>query len=195
MVVLCEGKDCVHLTNVFDDLRYILGLEKSLLETHNKLSSGNNQFEDKPVFPTDINLYHLAFVYCDIFETQFVGITKAPLLRSFPLSDATQIGPEKVESSIAGRFGYPAVYRHSFDKTQSKLVNKNYIHDILIEIRSDTGKLIPFTGVGRIPTQHFSFKKLVHSFIASNNLEWRSGSENEKNKETSNDKMHSLSPE
>ena len=149
VVVLCEGKDCVHLTNVSDDLRCILGLEKSPLETHNKPSSGNNQFEDKPVFPTDINLYHLAFVYCDIIEPQFVGNTKAPFLRSFPLSDATQIGPEKVESSIAGRFGYPAVYRHSFDKTQSKLVNKNYIHDNLIEIRSDTGKLIPFTGVGR----------------------------------------------
>ena len=39
--VLCEGKDCVHLTNVSDDLIYILGLEKSPLETHNKLSSGN----------------------------------------------------------------------------------------------------------------------------------------------------------
>ena len=126
----------------------MLGLGKTPLETHNKLSSGTNQCEDKPVFPTDINLYHLAFVFCDIIEPQFVGNTMAPILRSFLLSDSTQIGPEIVESSIAGRFGYPAVYRHSFDKTQAKLVNKSYIHDILIEIRSDTGKLIPFTGVG-----------------------------------------------
>ena len=96
-----------------------------------------------------ISIYHLAFVCRDIIEPQFVGNTKATLLRSFPLSDATQIGPEKVESSIAGRFGYPAVYRHSFDKTQAKLVNKTYIQDILIEIRSDTGKLIPFTGAVR----------------------------------------------
>ena len=54
-----------------------------------------------------------------------------------------------MESSHAGLFEYPAVYRHSFDKTQAKIVNKNYIHDILIEIRSDTGKLIPLTGVVR----------------------------------------------
>ena len=125
VVVLWEGKDCVHLTNVSDDLKYILGLEKSPMVTHNKTSSGTNQFEDKPVFPTDVNFYYLAFVYCDIIKPQFVGNTKAPLLRSFPSSDATQIGPEKVESSIAGGFGYPAVYRHSFDKTQAKLVNKN----------------------------------------------------------------------
>ena len=82
-VVLCEGKDCVHLKNVSYDLRYILGLKKSLLETQNNISRAN-QFEDKPVFPTDINLYHLAFVYCDIIEPQVVGNTKAPLLRSFP---------------------------------------------------------------------------------------------------------------
>ena len=67
VVVLCDGKDCVHLTNVSDALRYILGLKKSPLETHNKLS-GTKQIEDKRVFPTDINLYDLAFVYCDIFE-------------------------------------------------------------------------------------------------------------------------------
>ena len=106
-----------------------------------------------------MNLYHIAFVDCDIIEPQFVGNTKAPLLRSFLLSDATQIGPEKVESSITGRFGYSAVYRHSFDKTQAKIVNKNYIHGILIEIRSDTGKLIPFTGVGRTYAKLF-FQKI-----------------------------------
>ena len=66
-VVLCEWKDCVHLTNLSDDLRYILGLQKSPLETHNKISR-TKQIEDKRVFPTDINLYDLAFVYCDKFE-------------------------------------------------------------------------------------------------------------------------------
>ena len=46
-------------------------------------------------------------------------------------------------------FGYPTLYRRSFDKVQAKKLNKNYVHDIPIELRSETGELIPFTDVGR----------------------------------------------
>ena len=99
-----------------------------------------------------------------------------------------------MESSFVGRFGNPAGYCRFLNKTQAKIVNKNYIHDILIEVRSDTWKLMLFTGVGRTPTQLFFPKRLVLSVTGFKHLEWSSASENERNKNTLSDKMEFLSP-
>ena len=46
---------------------------------------------DEPAFPVDIGRYQQVFVFCDFIKPQYLGSTKAPLVRSFQLFDSRQM--------------------------------------------------------------------------------------------------------
>ena len=72
------------IKNGSNDLFFILGLSRSQDKTLMGLTL------DQPAFPVDKERYHQVFVYCDFIEPQYVGKTKAPLLRCFQLFDLRQ---------------------------------------------------------------------------------------------------------
>ncbi len=93
------------------------------------------------------------FVYCDLIEYNIVGDVKAPLLRGIPL--LTRIRNNLCQVVQINN------YRH-FDTLQYKNVIQNSFQVINIELRSETGKLIPFFDVGRTVLT-IQFRK-VHSY-------------------------------
>ena len=133
----------VRMRNLSEDLKFILG-------THWEKSAYSPTLGvDHPHYPIDINRFHEVFVYCDCIEPQFVGNAKAPLLRSFPLFDTQQLPPMEVERQKGGVLGYGVTNHRVFPREQLRKLSKNRISEIQIELRSETGRLIPFTGNGR----------------------------------------------
>ena len=132
-----------NLSNVSNDLFFILGLKNSEL-FHGEVSQ-------KPHFPVDTCRYHQVYLYTDFIEPQFVGNSRAPLLRSFQLFDSRQIAMiNALEEKSDNKNSVPIGTLHQvFDRSQKRLVTKRVLNDILIEIRSDFGDLVSFTGVGR----------------------------------------------
>ena len=93
----------------------------------------------KSVFPTDILRFHSIMVYTDIIEYSVIGDTKAPILRGFPFEQRLS----------HDRISVTKVLNNSrFDNLQYRRLLKNSIHSIRIELRSQTGELIPFLSVG-----------------------------------------------
>ena len=130
----------VHFISVSKDLQYILGLERKKLI--------GRLLTYVPTYAADINRFHHLFIYCDFIDPQFVGENKAPLLRSCPVFDVSQKIPG--EAVKPGRFfGYGSSIIRSFHQAQFKKVAKQSIGDVLIEIRSESGELLPFVGDGR----------------------------------------------
>ena len=78
VVVLCEGKDCVHLTNVSDDLRYIFGLEKSPLKTHNKLFSGTTSLKISQFFQRISICINLRLFIVTLLSHSLLAIPRHP---------------------------------------------------------------------------------------------------------------------
>lgn len=78
------------------------------------------------------------FVYSDIVEHQFVGDTKAPLLRTSPLCDKSR-----------------DVKALTFQRPFYLTVKKNYINSIRIELRNDAGELVHFQTGKSILVLHF----------------------------------------
>ena len=107
-------------------------------------------FHDMPsYFPVDIHHWHQVYVYGDFIEQQFVGNSRAPLLNTFPLFNPQQMPPRDLEEKPGGSFGYGVCSFRSFSTPVFKKVSKKTLTDLLIELRTDTGDLIPFVGVGR----------------------------------------------
>ena len=92
-------------------------------------------------YPVDITYdTNHVFVYIDIIEYQHVADTKAPLLRVFD---------RKV------RFQYGAIQQSEpqttieFRDLQFKKLMLSNIQSIKVELRTESGKLVPFFGSGR----------------------------------------------
>ena len=136
---------------ISEDLKYILGLR---LRPHPLL--GNVYVAE---YPVDINPYQQVFLYCDCIEPQIVGSVRTTLLRSFPFLDSRQLPSKESGESVGGVVGHANSIIQSFSQLHFKKVSKRLLTDILIEVISDTGHRIPFTGTGRT---HLSllFRKL-----------------------------------
>ena len=107
-------------------------------------------FHDMPsYFPFDIHHWHQVYVYGDFIEQQFVGNSRAPLLNIFPLFNPQQMPPRDLEEKPGGSIGYGVCSFRSFSTPVFKKVSVKTLTDLLIELRTDTGDLIPFVGVGR----------------------------------------------
>lgn len=88
--------------------------------------------------------YPALFVYCDIVEYQSVGDTKAPLIRTVPM-----LYKDNLVSS------------NTFIKPYYHPVKKDYIKQIEIELRNDTGALVQFQTGKSILVLHFRRCSLI----------------------------------
>jgi len=89
--------------------------------------------------PADINRgLSTIFMYCDIARVSIVGDTKVPLIRT--LNVEGQYGD--IVQKVYNRPVYVPLQRTHFDTVE-------------INIRTDTGKLVPFVGGKAIVTLHF----------------------------------------
>ena len=81
---------------------------------------------------------HLIFVYANIIEYQYVGDAKAPLLRVIESKQRLKNG------SVCE--GEPT----DFSNLAYKKLLKNTIQSISIELRTETGDLVPFSRTGKV---------------------------------------------
>ena len=91
------------------------------------------------LYPIDILRIHSVMVYTDIVEYSVIGDTKAPVLRCFPFEQRLSRDRISVTKFISN---------NSFDNLQFRRLLRNSIHSIRIELRTQTGELIPFVSVG-----------------------------------------------
>ena len=93
-------------------------------------------------FPADICAgRHLIFIYTNIIEYQYVGDTKALLLR---VIDSKQ----RLKSGSVCEL--EPTHRIVFTNLDCKKLLTNTIQSISIELRTETGQLVPFSGTGKV---------------------------------------------
>ena len=101
--------------------------------------------------PVDItyDINHV-FVYINIIEYQHVADTKAPLLRVFNRGVRLKNGSiQQIETQTG----------NTFKDLEFKKILSNNIQSIKIELRTESGRLVPFVGTGRT-TLTLKFKKV-----------------------------------
>ena len=94
-------------------------------------------------FPADLCAgKHLIFIYTNIIEYQYVGDAKAPLLRVIDSKQRLKNG-SVCEFEPTHRIVF-------FSNLDYKKLLSNTIQSISIELRSQTGLLVPFSGTGKV---------------------------------------------
>ena len=84
---------------------------------------------------------HLIFVYANIIEYQYVDDAKAPLLRVIDSKQRLKNGSVcEIEPT----------HRIVFSNLDYKKLLTNTIQSISIELRTETGDLVPFSGTGKV---------------------------------------------
>ena len=84
---------------------------------------------------------HLIFIYTNIFEYHYVGDAKAPLLRVIDSKQRLKNG------SVCE---LEPTHRIVFTNLDYKKLLSNTIQSISIELRTETGQSIPFSGTGKV---------------------------------------------
>ena len=93
-------------------------------------------------FPADLCAgKHLIFIYTNIFEYQYVGDAKAPLLRVIDSKQRLKNG------SVCE---LEPTHRIVFSNLDYKKLLSNKIQSISIELRTEKGQLVPFSGTGKV---------------------------------------------
>ena len=93
-------------------------------------------------FPADLCAgKHLIFIYTNIIEYQYVGDTNAPLLRVIDSKQRLKNG------SVCE---LEPTHRIVFTNLDYKKLLTNTIQSISIELRTETGQLVPFMGTGKV---------------------------------------------
>ena len=93
-------------------------------------------------FPADLCAgKHLIFIYTNIIEYQYVGDAKAPLLRVIDSKQRLKNG------SVCE---LEPTHRIVFSHLDYKKLLSNTIQSISIELRTETGQLVPFSGTGKV---------------------------------------------
>ena len=93
-------------------------------------------------FPADLCAgKHLIFIYTNIIEYQYVGDAKAPLLRVIDSKQRLKNG------SVCE---LEPTHRIVFSNLDYKKLLSNTIQSISIELRTETGQLVPFSGTGKV---------------------------------------------
>ena len=95
-------------------------------------------------FPIDITAgTHSMLVYTDIINYQYVGDTKAPVLRIIDCGRRLKNGSTTLTT-------VSTLTKKSFSILEYKKLLKSTIDSIKIELRTDIGSLIPFVGTGKV---------------------------------------------
>ena len=94
----------------------------------------------EPELAYDIVRIHSLTTYSDIVEYNFVGDTKAPLLRFFPFISKLNGG----DIITTGQY----MNYQTFSNLQFRPLLKNSFHSIHIDLRDPSGEKIPFVSVG-----------------------------------------------
>ena len=108
----------------------------------------NEILRESPIvspFMTNIKRYTDLYVYTDIIQNQYVGDVRAPLLR---------VGPAK------SRYGDTACV--IYEQPQFLPLKRSNIQSIEINLRSNTGELVPFRSGKSILTLVFRRKSLFY---------------------------------
>ena len=93
-------------------------------------------------FPADLCAgKHLIFICTNIIEYQYVGDAKAPLLRVIDSKQRLKNG------SVCE---LEPTHRIVFSNLDYKKLLSNTIQSISIELRTETGQLVPFSGTGTV---------------------------------------------
>ena len=83
----------------------------------------------------------LIFVYIDIIQYQNVGDAKAPLL--------SVIGSNRLIKNGSACSIEPN-HRKNFTNLDYKKVFTSSVQSILVQLRTETGRLVPFVGIGKV---------------------------------------------
>ena len=94
----------------------------------------------EPTFAYDIVRIHSLMIYTDIVEYNFLGDTKAPLLRCFPFISKLKSGDIKTTGQYLNY--------QTFSNLQFRRLLKNSFHSINTDLRDTSGEKIPFVSVG-----------------------------------------------
>ena len=135
---------------IHDGYGYHIGYK--MLETFKNLTLADDK--EKAFagdYPFDLSAgKQLIFIYVNIIEYQYVGDTKAPLIR---VIDSKQRLINGSPCEIEPR------HRIVFSNLEyKKLLSKNF-QSIEIQLRTETGQLVPFAGTGKV-ILNLIFKKI-----------------------------------
>ena len=130
-------------------MEFILGTKMNPDE--NRLMKSDDTKAYYGQFPADLCAgKHLIFFYTNIIEYQYVVDTKAPLLRVIDSKQRLKNGSVcKLEPT----------HRIVFTNLDYKKLLTNTIQSISIELRTETGQLVPFSGTGKVILT-LQFKKI-----------------------------------
>ena len=104
--------------------------------------AGNSLNRHVGEFPFDITCgSQLIFVYIDIIEHQNVGDVRAPVIKIIESERRLRNGSINTVTLI---------HHKSYKNFDYKPLLSNNIQNIQVELRNETGKLIPFTGTGKV---------------------------------------------
>ena len=108
-------------------------------KSENAGNSLNRQVGD---FPFDVTCgSQLIFVYVDIIEHQNVGDVRAPVIKIIEFERRLRNGCINTVTPI---------HHKSYTNLDYKPILSNNIQNIQVELRNETGKLIPFTGTRKV---------------------------------------------
>ena len=116
----------------------------------------------EPQIAYDIVRIHSLMIYSDLVEYNFVGDTKAPLLRCFPCISKLKGG----DIITTGQY----MNFQTFSNLQFRPLLKNSLHSIHIDLRDTSGEKLPFVSVGitrlvllfrKVSSIHF----LIHTIL------------------------------
>jgi len=117
-----------------------LEISKTFAQTlgfENRKFVGGNEYVS--TFAADINRsFATMFVYCDVVRESIVGNTTVPLLRTL---------------NVEGRYG--DIIQKTYHTPIYVPLQRSYFDSIEINIRDDTGRLVPFESGKAIVTLHF----------------------------------------
>ena len=109
--------------------------------TSNKLMKSHETNAYYGELPADLCAgKHLIFIYTNIIEYQYVGDAKAPLFRVIDSKQRLKNG------SVCD---IEPTNRIVFSNLDYKKLLSNTIQSISIELRTETGQLVPFSGTGK----------------------------------------------
>ena len=116
-----------------------LGFIHTGYQSENVGNSLDRHFGD---FPIDITCgSQLIFVYLDIIEHQNVGDVRAPVIKIIESERRLRNGSINTVTPV---------HHKSYTSLDYKPILSNNIQNIQVELRNETGKLIPFTGTGKV---------------------------------------------
>ena len=116
-----------------------------IIYVYKQVSTKHSTFSTQDLiadYPVDVCAgTHLMFIYLDIIHYQIVGDTKAPLLRV-------------IDTNRRVKNGYACTiepnHRKVFSNLDFKKLLVNIISNISVNLRTETGGIVPFAGGGKV---------------------------------------------